>query len=120
MKHNSDIHHRRSVRLKPYDYAQTGAYFITICAYERICLFGEIINGIMIHNSFGNAVVDAWSDLPNHHPIEIGASVIMPNHFHGIINVGAQPAVPRSNIATFQTRAQQAVPLQNQHAIIIF
>ena len=112
MKYNPDTHHRRSIRLKPYDYGQAGAYFITICAYERTCLFGNVTDGILIHNSFGNAVVNAWNDLPNHHPIEIGASVVMPNHFHGIIHVGAQPAVPKPTSTHSMTRAQQAAPLQ--------
>ena len=119
MKYNPDIHQRRSIRLKPYDYVQTGAYFITICAYERTCLFGEITHGTMNHNAFGNAVVDAWNDLPNHHPIETGVSVVMPNHVHGIIHVGAQPAVPKSTSRHTPARAQQAAPLQHRQPIII-
>ncbi|CAK8723006.1 hypothetical protein GKODMF_14580 [Candidatus Electrothrix gigas] len=42
VKYNPDIHHRRSIRLRNYDYAQAGAYFVTICLQYRECLFGEI------------------------------------------------------------------------------
>jgi len=37
-----DIHHRKSIRLKGYDYSEAGWYFITICVQYRECLFGEI------------------------------------------------------------------------------
>ena len=45
MKYNPQIHHRRSIRLKGYDYSQAGAYFITICCENRECRFGKIIVG---------------------------------------------------------------------------
>lgn len=53
MKYNPQIHHRRSIRLKGYDYSQAGAYFITICVKDRECLFGKIIHGEMILNDAG-------------------------------------------------------------------
>ena len=40
--YNPDRHHRRSIRLKGYDYSRAGAYFVTICTHNRECLFGEI------------------------------------------------------------------------------
>jgi putative transposase len=63
MEYNPAIHHRRSIRLKGYDYSQTGAYFITICTQNRECLFGDIVgaNGIrpeMILNEYGKIVQD--------------------------------------------------------------
>lgn len=56
MKYNPDIHHRHSIRLKGYDYARTGAYFVTICAKNRECFFGEIMNGQMVLNDAGRLV----------------------------------------------------------------
>ncbi len=82
MKH----HDRRSARLQGYDYSQAGAYFITICSYNRECLFGEIKNGEMILNGFGEIVVFTWFDLVNHeNHISLDYFVVMPNHVHGII-----------------------------------
>ncbi|MCR4417999.1 MAG: transposase, partial [Ignavibacteria bacterium] len=39
MKYDPSKHHRRSIRLKGYDYSQAGAYFVTICTHNRQCLF---------------------------------------------------------------------------------
>jgi len=86
MKFDPQKHHRRSIRLKGYDYSQAGAYFVTIVAWQREMLFGEIVDGEMILNRNGRIVRDAWFDLKNHYRyVELEAFVIMPNHAHGII-----------------------------------
>jgi len=56
MTYNPEKHHRRSIRLKNYDYSQRGAYFITLCAKNRECLFGDIQNSTMILNEYGKIV----------------------------------------------------------------
>jgi putative transposase len=77
---------RKSIRLKHYDYSQAGAYFVTVCTHERQCLFGEIQNGNMRLNQFGQIVADCWLNLPHHYShIELHDYVVMPNHFHGIV-----------------------------------
>jgi putative transposase len=86
MKYNPEIHHRKTIRLKGYDYAQPGAYYITICSYERQYLFGEIIGGVMHLNLISETIQNCWHRLPQQFPfIELDAFVIMPNHLHGII-----------------------------------
>jgi hypothetical protein len=81
-----DKHHRRSIRLPGYDYSQPGAYFVTICAYQRQCLFGEIIDGQMRLNQYGAIVADEWQKSSiMRREIELDAWVVMPNHFHGIV-----------------------------------
>ena len=86
MTYNPDKHHRRSIRLKDYDYNQPGSYFITICTHEKKCLFGEIVDYEMHLNDAGQIVEALWSKIPQHFPgIELDAYVTMPNHFHGII-----------------------------------
>ena len=86
MKFNPEKHHRRSIRLKGYDYTQPGAYFITICTYQRQCLFGEIIAGTMHLNLTGQIVQTCWKNLSKHFPfIELDVFTVMPNHLHGII-----------------------------------
>lgn len=87
---NSEIHHRKSIRAKGYDYAQDGAYFVTVCARNKQCLFGEIVNGKMELNGAGKIVCDCWAGLKNRFSnIENDVFVVMPNHFHGILSVGA-------------------------------
>jgi len=79
-------HHRRSIRLKGYDYSQTGAYYVTIVTQGRECLFGEIIDKEMYLSNYGEIVQKWWNEIPIHFPnVETGAFVIMPNHTHGNI-----------------------------------
>lgn len=81
-------HHRRSIRLKGYDYSQAGLYFITICAQNRACLFGSIENGVMILNEYGHIAYNEWMKTPEiRNNVELGEFVIMPNHIHGIVRL---------------------------------
>ncbi len=93
MPYNPKIHHRKSIRLKGYDYSQAGLYFITICVQDRACLFGDVVNGIMMLNDAGKMVEKWYFELENKFPeIRCHEMVVMPNHFHCIIeNVGPVP-----------------------------
>ena len=85
-KFDPQKHHRRSVRLKRCDYSSEGAYYVTIVAQGRECLFGEIVDGEMHLSKYGEIVQKWWDEIPVHFPnVELGAFVIMPNHVHGII-----------------------------------
>lgn len=87
-KYNPEIHKRRSVRLKNYDYSQEGLYFITICCQNKEHLFGEIENGQMILNDIGKIVKQCWEETPNIRPnVALHSFVIMPNHFHAIVEI---------------------------------
>lgn len=91
MMYNSNIHHRRSIRLKGYDYSQAGLYFITICVQDRKCLFGKIVDEYpagaqMELNEFGSIAYQQWQKLPERFTnMELDVFQIMPNHMHGII-----------------------------------
>jgi putative transposase len=79
-------HHRRSIRLQGYDYSQEGAYYVTIVTQGRECLFGEIFEGKMRLNEYGEIVEKWWNEIPIHFSnVELGVFIIMPNHVHGII-----------------------------------
>ena len=81
-------HHRRSIRLPEYDYSQPGAYYVTIVAWQRKSLFGDVVNKEMKLNRYGEIVQKWWGEIPNHFPgVETGAFIIMPNHVHGIIMI---------------------------------
>lgn len=97
MTANSEKRHRRSLRLRGYDYSSDGAYFVTLCTCKREPLFGEIHDGVMIENNMGNIVRHEWvrsSEIRKE--IVLDAFVIMPNHMHGIvrISVGATGRSP--------------------------
>ncbi len=85
---NPKIHHRRSIRLKEYDYSQAGLYFITICTHNRERFFGDIDNSKMILNHAGIMVENEWLKLKNRYPnIDLHEYIVMPNHFHGVIQI---------------------------------
>jgi REP element-mobilizing transposase RayT len=77
---------RKSTRLQGYDYAQNGAYFVTLCTQNRLCLFGEIETDEMRPNDSGHMILRWWNELQTKFPnIELDSFVLMPNHVHGII-----------------------------------
>jgi len=86
--YNPNIHHRRSIRLKGYDYSQAGLYFVTICVQNHRCLFGKIVDGEMVLNEYGKIVEKYWFEITQHYPdCILHEFVIMPNHLHGIIEL---------------------------------
>ena len=85
-KYNPEIHKRKSIRLKGYDYSQAGLYFITICCDDRICRFGHIDKNEMILNENGIIAYNEWGKLAERFQnFELDVFQIMPNHMHGII-----------------------------------
>ena len=86
MKFNPQIHQRHSTRLKSYDYSSAGGYFVTICAYQKEHLFGNIINGQMVSSAIGEIPEKYWLEIPEHfRNVSLDEFVIMPNHIHGIL-----------------------------------
>jgi REP element-mobilizing transposase RayT len=85
-KFDPEKHHRRSIRLKGYNYSSAGAYFVTMVTQGRDHLFGRIIDGEMIPNAAGWMILKWWNELPNKFPnVVLGEFAVMPNHIHGII-----------------------------------
>ena len=122
MTYNPGIHHRRSIRLKEFDYSSAGAYFVTICTHGRECLFGDIAGGEMRMNDAGRMVEEWWANLPGKFPdVAIDEFVVMPNHFHGIVCVGAPPCgcpgftPPRGCLTSKTGRPHGAAPTMPIH-----
>jgi len=86
MPYDPERHHRRSIRLKGYDYSQVGAYAVTLVSRLRDSLFGEIVDGQMMLNAVGEVIAATWRWLAGHYPyVTLDTWVVMPNHLHGII-----------------------------------
>ena len=101
MKYDPQKHHRRSIRLKGYDYTQPGAYFVTICTYQRMHVFGEVIDGEMVLNETGKIAWDEWFKTAAIRPyvkLYENEFVVMPNHAHGIIHIVEQVGTPRGGV----------------------
>ena len=92
---------RRSIRLQGYDYTQSGAYFVTIVVQDRLCLFGSVVDQEMRKNEVGKMVRRVWERLPDRFPcIQLDASVVMPNHIHGIMVIDQPVGAPNPARAT--------------------
>lgn len=97
MLHSTNHPHRRSIRLKGYDYSQEGLYFVTICVQDRVCLFGKVVDvtspqygegKCMVLNDVGNIAKQCLLDIPKHFPnVLLTDYVVMPNHVHFIIEI---------------------------------
>jgi|GEM_PF-1712874 len=81
-----ELPQRRSIRLKGYDIAQAGAYFVTICTQVRLHLFGRIADGVVHPSPIGEWAQRCWDAIPQHMPhVDVHEFVVMPNHVHGIV-----------------------------------
>lgn len=84
-------HHRRSIRLRGYDYRQAGAYFVTISSHHDEALFGAVVAGTMHLNAYGEIVAQDWAWLAETFPyVDLDAFIVMPNHVHGIVVITAE------------------------------
>ena len=101
--YNPEIHHRRSIRLKGYDYSSQGAYFVTLCCENRQHRFGEISESQMELTHCGQIATEWMENLPTKFPtIEIDEYIIMPDHIHAIISIrtGNPRGCPEENPPT--------------------
>jgi REP element-mobilizing transposase RayT len=86
MRYNRDLHHRRSIRLKGYDYRSAGAYAVTTCVNGRELSLGRVVDGEMELSDLGRVAAESWTWLEEQYPyVSLDAWVVMPNHLHGII-----------------------------------
>ena len=100
---------RKSIRLKKYDYSLPGYYFITFCTHNRKKLFGDIYGNEMHLNEYGRIVCDEWEKSFIIRPELLSdESIVMPNHFHGIVKIVSESA----------TRPYSRAALQKQRGII--
>ena len=102
MAFDPQIHHRHSIRVRGYDYSQPGAYFVTLCALKKQCIFGKVQGADVELSQFGEMVRACWLWLGKHYDcVFLDEWILMPNHLHGIIVIqelnenGAGRQVPR-------------------------
>ena len=113
MTYDLSKHHRRSIRLKKYDYGQPGAYFVTICTHRHLCLFGDVIDGTMCLNGYGYLVEEEWVQTEAIRPnVIMDVFQVMPNHVHGIIGI-VDPERGRGMARHAPTARQFGKPIQN-------
>jgi putative transposase len=90
---------RRSMRLAGFDYAEHGAYFVTICTLDRLPLFGDILREVMRANAAGTMIERWWRELPSKYKhVEADEVVVMPNHVHGLLFINGSDGAPLPRI----------------------
>ena len=106
--YNPLLHHRRSIRLKNYDYSKEGLYFITLCSTQSLNIFGHISNGEMNLNTFGEIAAEEWlASAIIRKNISLGEFIIMPNHMHGIISIDCKIENDnKENLGKFKSPSQ--------------
>ena len=109
MVYDPQIHHRRSIRLRGYDYARPGMYSVTVCTHGKEHLFGETVEREMKHSQYAEFAALSWNDLPRHYTyVRLDSFAVMPNHVHGIIEItGDVRAGPRPAPTPDRTRRQE-------------
>ena len=104
------MYQRRSIRLKGYDYAQDGAYYVTICTYKKTRIFGEVVEEEMRLNEIGDIVEEEWQRTPKIRPeVELDEFIVMPNHLHGIVIIKDHPVGPHRHAAGEQPKENALV-----------
>jgi putative transposase len=84
---------RKNPRLTDYDYANAGAYFVTICTHQRQLLFGSVRDDMVELNQCGQIATRAWRDIPMHfQSVHLDEFIVMPNHVHGILFIDGELA----------------------------
>ncbi len=90
-----ELPQRATIRWQGYDYANVGAYYLTIVTDDRRPLFGRIVDGVWQPSSIGELAQRCWDAIPEHMPhVGIGEFVVMPNHVHGIVVIRDRLMVP--------------------------
>ncbi len=119
---NNDIARRRSVRLAGFDYRLPGGYFVTLCAWQKQCVWREIVNGEVCLNDWGEIVASEWLGTPLVRPeTELDAFVVMPNHVHTIVWVRQEPCggrMPCAPTGSARTGGRLARPPRSLGALI--
>lgn len=88
MKRYKGKYRNESRRLRGWDYSSNGQYFITINTYNRACLFGDIVDGEMTLNDFGEIATDEWfKSFEIRQELFLGEFILMPNHLHAIVGL---------------------------------
>jgi REP element-mobilizing transposase RayT len=101
---------RKSPRLQGYDYAQSGAYFVTICTHRMACWFGNVVRGVVLLNHMGRIAAACWAAIPEHFEgAELDAAIVMPNHIHGIAVLAGGGAALGTVVGTYKAAVTRQI-----------
>jgi REP element-mobilizing transposase RayT len=86
------LHKRKNIRLKEFDYSSRGAYFITICTQNREQILCDIVGANIVRpQKYGEIVKSAIESIPEYYPaVSVDKYVIMPNHVHLLLQIHSE------------------------------
>lgn len=94
MSFHPGFHRRRSIRLRGFDYSRAGVYYVTLCTEDRLCLFGDVVDGVMHLNDAGRMADEFMVGLPDRYPnITVDCHQVMPNHVHAVLIIADRPGI---------------------------
>jgi putative transposase len=120
MRFDPQKHHRRSIRLRGYNYSQAGAYFITICIRNRECILGQVMDSWVSLSPSGQQALAFWLAIPRRFAnVELDEFVVMPNHVHGIVVITADDSVGAIHeLPLRQSRDAPTTPAQRRKMLM--
>lgn len=98
-------HHRRSIRLKDWDYTTPASYFVTICSYQRQNIFND--------PHYHGIATNTWHHIPNlphAKHVHLDESILMPNHLHGIVVLAEWREDGQSEASAFGRPLPRSLP----------
>ncbi len=112
---------RKSLRLPGFDYCQPGAYYLTLCSYNKQCIFGRIVDFEMEVSRFGSIIASCWEDMVQTHRVSLDHWVLMPNHLHAIVWLNDDNDRSLSAIvAAFKARSTSKIRATNATKVILW
>lgn len=109
---------RKSPRLQGYDYAQMGAYFVTICTHQRAHLFGAVYHGEVNLSAVGDLASTSWQAIPAHYAhVELDVFIVMPDHIHGIIILSDSDTKTKHSLGMVMGGYKSSVTRQARHVL---
>ncbi len=128
MKYDAKIHRRRSIRLHGYDYSLPGAYYLTLCAFKKQCIFGRVVEDQIYENDCGKIAREQWFESAQiRREFELDAFIVMPNHLHGIlwilgpkgehVLVNSGLAQPLDRVPGVRPLGNNRIPAMHSHSL---
>ncbi len=115
MESDHPKYHRKSTRLDGFNYSQNGAYFVTLVAFQRKCLFGKILNEQMVLSSVGKIVREEWfasANIRKEIHLDAEGFIVMPNHIHGVVQIIETESVGAQGLRPIVNSGGRRPPLQ--------
>lgn len=103
-REDKPIKFRKSLRNANINY-RNGWFFVTSQVAHNKSIFGAIVGEECVLNSLGKKVREYWLSLPAKYPeLKLDEFVVMPNHFHAIVEIEYRPTNREHHLGFLMSR----------------